>query len=534
MASSRTTTQPGMPQAATRAKEAIFEFLPSSPEEYAVVETRLVRRLDWTLMPVMISMIVLNYLDRNALPNARIQGIEKDIGLQDDQFNICISVLFAGYLALQIPSNLVLTRVRPSIYLPTCMALWGVVSASTAAVKDFKGLLVCRFLLGFLEAPFFPGALFLLSSWYTPRELATRTAVMYTGSLLSSAFGGLVGAGVQYRLDGIRGLRAWQWMFLIEGVVTVVVSLASMAVLPNFPATTTWLTEQEKAVAAHRLRLQSGIADEEKGSLVSGLHMACLDYKVWLLTAIVLLKTSAGAVTAFIPTLVATFQHGKIDSLLMTAPPYVFAAIVAMGVSVSSDGRQERFWHLVGPLVFGMVGFIIAACTQTLAPRYFSLFLMLGGVYGSFDITYAWLSSTIPRPLEKRSAAFAIANMVGNLAQIYSPYLYAKSSGPRYLAAMIANSVFVFASIALCVILLSCLKWENRKLERAEAAAIEAVARLTAGVGSGDSSSTAGAGGSAEISNPEDDEAVSNKTPDVVESRLDLRVLSDRGFRYML
>lgn len=336
-----------------------------------------------------------SYLDRNALPNARIQGLEKDLGLKDDQFNICISVLFAGYLALQIPSNLILTRVRPSIYLPVCMALWGVVSASTAAVKDFKGLVVCRFFLGFLEAPFFPGALFLLSSWYTPRELATRTAVLYTGSLVSSAFGGLIGAGVQYGLDGSHGLHAWQWMFLIEGTVTVAVSLASIAILPDFPATTSWLSNEEKAVAVHRLRIHSGSVDEEKGSVLHGLKMAFLDYKVWLLTAIVILKTSAAAVTAFMPTLVATFGFGKIDSLLMTAPPYVFAAVVAMGVSISSDKVEERFCHLVGPLSFAMVGFIVAACTHALASRYFSLFLMLGGVYGCFDITYAWLSSTV-------------------------------------------------------------------------------------------------------------------------------------------
>ena len=349
------------------------------------------------------------------------------------------------------------------------MALWGVVSACTGAVKDFKGLVICRFFLGFLEAPFFPGALFLLSSWYTPREMATRTAVMYTGSMLSSAFGGLVGAGVQYGLDGSRGLHAWQWLFLIEGCVTVVVSLASIYLLPDFPANTKWLTDEERAVAVHRLHVLSGSVDEERGSVLHGLRMAVFDYKVWLLSLIVILKTSAGAVTAFIPTLVKTFEFGKVQSLLMTAPPYVFAAIVAMVVSISSDKRSERYWHLVVPLSFGMVGYIIAAATHTLAPRYFSLFLMLGGVYGCFDIAYAWLSSTLPRPIEKRSAGFAMANMVGNIAQVYSPYLYKSSSGPQYLPAMIANSVFVFASICACTVLLFCLKSENCKLEKAEA-----------------------------------------------------------------
>jgi len=126
-----------------------------------------------------------------------------------------------------------------------------------------------------------------------------------------------------------------------------------------------------------------------------GVRMAVSDYKVWLLSLIVILKTSAGAVTAFIPTLVATFKYGRVESLLLTAPPYVLAAIVSLVVSLSSDKREERYFHLVGPLVVGMVGYIIASSTTTLAPRYFSLFLMLGGVYGSFDIAYAWISSTV-------------------------------------------------------------------------------------------------------------------------------------------
>lgn len=326
-----------------------------------------------------------------------MQGLEDDLHLRGNQFNIAISVLYAGYLALQIPSNLILTRVRPSIYLPACMALWGVVSACTALVKDFKGLVICRFFLGFLEAPFFPGALFLLSSWYTPREMATRTAFMYTGSLLSSGFGGLIGAGIQYGMDGLHGLHSWQWLFLIEGCVTVGVSMGSMLVLPDFPATTKWLTAEEKAVAVHRLHTTLGSADEERGSLFKGVIEAATDYKVWLLTLIVILKTSAGAVTAFIPTLVRTFDFSKIQTLLMTAPPYVFAAIVALAVSISSDHRQERYLHLVIPLVFGAVGYVIAAATTVLGARYFSLFLMLGGVYGCYDITYAWIASTVRR-----------------------------------------------------------------------------------------------------------------------------------------
>lgn len=275
-------------------------------------------------------------------------------------------------------------------------------SACTAAVEGFQGLVVCRFFLGFLEAPFFPGALFLLSAWYKPRELATRTAILYTGSLLSGGFGGLVGAGVQYGLAGVHGLHAWQWLFIIEGAVTVLLSLLSVFLLPDFPATTRWLSEQERAIAIHRLHKHSGSQDEERGPLLHGVKLAVADYKVWLLASIVVTKTTAAAVTSFIPTLVATFEYPSVQSLLLVAPPYVFAAIVAMAVSMSSDSMSERYLHLVIPLAVGMVGYIIAASTTTLAPRYFSLFLTLGGVYGSFNVTYAWISSTVSpgRPLK--------------------------------------------------------------------------------------------------------------------------------------
>ncbi len=336
-----------------------------------------------------------SYLDRQALPNARVQGIEKDIGLKGDQFNTCISVLFAGYIALQIPSNLLLTRVRPSIYLSTCMALWGVVSGCSALAKNFESLVVCRFLLGFLEGSFLPRRRLRRVHLVRPQELSTRIAVLYTGSLLSGGFGGLVGAGVQYGLDKVHGLYSWQWLFVIEGTVTVFFSIASIWVLPDFPATTKWLSEEERAVAVHRVRKFSGTRDEERGPLLQGIKLSLADYKVWLLALIVVTKTSAAAVTSFIPTLVATFQFSSVQSLLMVAPPYVFASIIAMTVSISSDRRQERFFHLICPLFVGMIGFVISCATTSLGPRYFAMFLILGGVYGSFNVTYAWISATV-------------------------------------------------------------------------------------------------------------------------------------------
>jgi hypothetical protein len=166
-------------------------------------------------------------------------------------------------------------------------------------------------------------------------------------------------------------------------------------IIPDFPHTTSWLSDEEKAIATRRLRDSSGSHDADRGSLFSGLKMAVLDYKVWLLSLIIVTKTSAGAVTSFIPTLVATFGYDKVQSLLLVAPPYVFATIVALLVSWSSDKRGERAFHIIVPIFFGMSGYIIAASTMVLGARYVGVFLMLGGVYGSYNVALAWISSTV-------------------------------------------------------------------------------------------------------------------------------------------
>jgi MFS family permease len=133
-----------------------------------------------------------------------------------------VTIIDARYILMQVPSNLFLDRIgKPALYLPSCMVIWGTISTLTAAVQSFTGLLLVRFFLGFVEAAYFPGCLFFLSSWYTRKELAFRTAILYSGSLISGAFSGLIAAGIVGGLDGARGLRAWRWMFVCPNLTLV-------------------------------------------------------------------------------------------------------------------------------------------------------------------------------------------------------------------------------------------------------------------------------------------------------------------------
>lgn len=126
------------------------------------------------------------------------------------EYLTCVSILFVGYLLGQIPSNMFLTRTRPSHYMGCCMALWAIVSALTAVCHNFVGLLLVRFFLGVTEAPYYPGAVYLLSIFYTRKEIATRIAILYTGNILATAFAGLIAAGVFHGLDNAAGLAGWK------------------------------------------------------------------------------------------------------------------------------------------------------------------------------------------------------------------------------------------------------------------------------------------------------------------------------------
>jgi MFS family permease len=176
---------------------------------------RLLRKIDARLLPCLVVMYLLNFLDRSNLAQARQGTLERDLAMTGTDFNLATSIFFVGYLLMQLPSNLLITRVRPSLYLSMATLLWGAVSTCNAAVRNFHSLVVVRFFLGFVEAPFFPGAIFLMSSWYTRAELTRRIAWFYSGNALANMFGGLLGAAILGSLEGAHGIAGWRWLFIV-------------------------------------------------------------------------------------------------------------------------------------------------------------------------------------------------------------------------------------------------------------------------------------------------------------------------------
>ncbi|KAJ6005846.1 hypothetical protein N7451_003790 [Penicillium sp. IBT 35674x] len=403
------------------------------------IEAKFVRKLDMRLLPLMMLIYVLNYLDRNNIATARLGNLEQDLGLHGNQYNTTISV----------------------------MCCWAIVSSCTGAVQDYRGLLALRFILGFVEAPFFPGALFLFSSWYTRKELAARISILYVAAQISGAFGGLLGSAIMSGMDGKAGLPAWRWLFIIEGASTIPVALLAMITLPDYPATTKWLTDEERILAITRLAEDAKESDhDETSNKFEGLKLAFSDpvlYIIWLMQ--LGLNTSA-CFTNFFPTIVATLGYGTTETLLLSAPPYIFAAILSVINSFHSDRVSERWLHVLWPQVFSSIGFIISAVTLNVAARYISTFMMMS-IYASFGCILSWVSTSLPRPRSKRAVAYAVVNAGSNFASIYASYFYPSSQGPRYWQANVANVAFCGLCMSMATLLHFTLRRRNSRLDKA-------------------------------------------------------------------
>lgn len=219
-----------------------------------------------------------------SIGNAKVAGMQTDLNLDSNRYSITLVVFFIGYVLFEVPSNMLLTRIKPSVYLPTIMFLWGVVTIGMAFTPSYHGLIGFRVAMGILEAGFAPGVLLILSSWYKKSEQSKRFAVYISAAILSGAFGGLIAGGIMSGLDGAHGIAGWRWLFIVEGATTAGWSVVSSFILLDFPATTKRLTERERELAIARIKADSMAVTTDDTPLthLQALKLSLKNWKTWL------------------------------------------------------------------------------------------------------------------------------------------------------------------------------------------------------------------------------------------------------------
>ncbi|KAI6764079.1 hypothetical protein HG530_007868 [Fusarium avenaceum] len=455
-----------------------------TPEERAALEKALVRKLDLKFLPMVTAMLLMNYLDRINVSNARLAGMQEDLHMTDTIWSLGISMFYVGYIISQIPANIIIAKGSPRILLPICMLAWSCVTICMPAVTSGWGFCLCRFIIGLVEGPFVPAVSLMTSSWYTKHESPLRMGVWHAGNTISQALSGLLAAGILTNMEGVADLRAWKWFLLLEGAVSILVAIVSFWFIPNFPDSTGtyFITEEEAAMAQYRQAVDAGgISEDDSGDYWSGFWMCMKDPFSHIFAVIHFSLIIAQSYKDFFPSIVATLGFSGTTTYLIQAPPPILAFIVTMLISWSSGRRLEHGYHIIVPILFTIVGCIVMITTLNVGARYFSMILLVIGPFVGLNLQISWETTVVPRPRTKRAALIAYANCVSSVSHWFTPYFFLRNQEPYYQT----GGGAIIAGCGLTVIFVLIAKWyvakKNKALKAAEDAAGEPVGWRYAG-----------------------------------------------------
>jgi MFS family permease len=407
-------------------------------------EGRVYRKVDLRIVPFLFLCYILAYLDRVNVGFAKLQML-KELSLSDAAFAGGAGIFFIGYFFFEVPSNVLLKKYGARMWIARIMISWGVISACMIFVKGQWSFYGMRFLLGLAEAGFFPGVIFYLTLWYPSKLRSTRTAWFVAAIAVSGVVGNPISGWIMDSLSGAAGLAGWQWLFLSEGIPSVLVGFVVIFYLESSIEEAKWLTSEEKALLVRNLEAEDQHKTQHK------LSDAFASGKVWVLCAIYFtLMIGLYGIAFWLPTIVRAFgMKGYLRVGLVTAIPYGAAVIGMIFLSNHSDKTGERRLHYVVNVLAGAAGLILSgvfASTPVLA----IIFLSMGtlGVIGSMPLFWplpsAFLAGTAA------AAGIGIVNSVGNLGGYIGPNIpvWAKHySGDPSAALYVIAAILVVGAI---------------------------------------------------------------------------------------
>lgn len=397
---------------------------PASSHKLLVTENSVYRRITWRLVPLLFLAYLLAFLDRINVGYAKLQ-MSADLGFSEAVYGLGAGIFFISYLLFEVPSNMWLERVGVRITLLRIMVLWGLVSASTMLVKTPEQFYFVRLLLGVCEAGFFPGIILYLTYWFPSTRRGKVTGQFMFAIPVAGIIGGPLSGWIMQSMNGVSGLSGWQWMFLIEGLPTVLLGCLCYLLLANRPSEARWLSDAEKQVVADAMAEDSD-ASVEKGHVgaLSKLRLALGDSKVWLLAFIYFTTACANyTFTFWLPTIIKNLGVTDVSHIgSLSAIPYVFAALGVLFVSASSDRLKERRWHVGGSLILGAIGlattpFLNNSLVATLAVLSFVGFFQFGAGIAYWAIPSTYLNTATA------AVGIGLVSSIGVVGGFVSPAL---------------------------------------------------------------------------------------------------------------
>ncbi|KAJ7061515.1 MFS general substrate transporter [Mycena amicta] len=428
-----------------------------------VDEKKLLRKIDIALIPWLSFLYLLSFLDRTSIGN-----LEADLKITDKQYLIALTVFFIACT----PSNIVLKRFRPSLWFTFIMVMWGLCMTLQGVAHDFGSLTgkhlsaaAIRWMLGTFEAGLFPGIAYYLSCWYKRSELGIRTALFTSGTTLSGAFGGLLAAAIS-NMGGIGGKPAWAWIFILEGLVTILAGILSLWLVQDFPETAKFLTEEERTVVIRRLQGDDLFSAGGENLKWKNVLASFKDWKTWVnMVQLMGCDMPLYAFSLFTPSIIKEVRFKATAANLLSVPIYLFAAIVTCSIAVYADRHGHRgMWNII-MLAIGGIGYIILIVSRNAALSYFAVYVATCGIFPVIPNSVTWIANN-HEGTYKRGVALALAISMGNLNGAVSSNVYRARDQPWYRLGLVL--MYICIGIIANSLFLYLLKKENARRDRGE------------------------------------------------------------------
>ncbi|OSC99283.1 MFS general substrate transporter [Trametes coccinea BRFM310] len=431
---------------------------------------RLWRRVDSRLIPLVTVMYLVAFIDKTNIGNAKIQGLTTQLNLTGNRFNIILTLNFVANCVFALPANLLLKRLRPSVWLPGITIVWGVITTLQGVVKSYQQLLALRICLGIAEAGLSPGILYYLTLWYPRYMLQYRIGLFWGGAAFAGAFSGLLAYGISF-MAGTRGLEGWSWVFILEGILSIIVGVIAAFLFVDYPQTANFLKPKEKAYLIYRTTYDTLSAGEDPDFDIKYVLDALRDWQVWVGCLIEMsIITPVYGISLFLPSIINGFGFGPAISQLLSVPPYVIATAMVVLWATWSDRVRRRSPFVMLGLALCLIGFSVNISNVSIGAKYSGTFLIVIGGYAGFPAIPSWLGNNLAGHY-KRGTGMAVQAISGQVGGIIASNIYRTQDAPRYTTGHIVELAFIALGLVLVpVVVLVYTRINSRRAEGQEKA----------------------------------------------------------------
>lgn len=414
------------------------------------IERRTMRKVVWRLIPFLMICYLLAFIDRGNVGMASLQ-MNHDLGMSARVFGFGSSLFFISYFFCEVPSNIALQKYGARIWIARIMITWGIVSAATALVHNATTFYILRFLLGAAEAGFFPGVLLYLSYWI-PASYRARIVATFMVAIPAASFIGSPISAALLQMNGFWGLRGWHWLFILEGIPTVLLGVVCLFFLTNKPSDAKWLKDDEQKwlvdALASETKAPKKVVDMPLAKLFRNRYVLCL-------ALVDTCASGAGStLSVWQPQLIKSFGLSVMQTGLINSIPYAMASVLMVYWGRRSDRSEERRWHTVVPMLLIGGGLFATSLSSSLVSTILMLCAVLVGAY-SFKGPF-WALATDMLSNSAVAAGLATINAIANLlggGLMVNVYGWVKDATGSYTLALMPLAVLTLISVATLLVL---------------------------------------------------------------------------------